>query len=64
MNQSPKRKEDGEEVYHHAKTTAPKKPLKRVIVELSDLEKEYLLVLARLKLIQHGKNDMTVIGKC
>lgn len=57
---SPKRKEDGEEVYH----SALKRPKahKTVIVEMDDLEKEYLLVLARLKLVQHSKNDSIAVG--
>ena len=37
--------------------------VRTVIVELSDLEKEYLLVLARLKLVQHGKIETVAIGK-
>ena len=35
---------------------------KTVIVELSDLEKEYLLIVARLNLLQFDKCTATVIG--
>jgi len=61
QGRSPKRKEDGEEVslrsVDHKKGTK-----KTVIVELSDLEKEYLLVVARLNLLQFDKNASTVIA--
>ena len=47
-------------MYSSAKTT---KRVRTVIVELEDLEKEYLLVLARLKLVQHGKNESVAVGR-
>ena len=40
-----------------------RKGVRTVIVELADLEKEYLLVLARLKLVQHGKSESVAIGE-
>ena len=32
-------------------------------MELADLEKEYLLILARLNLLQFDKNSSAVVGK-
>jgi len=59
--QSPKRREDGEEIFY----SSMKKPkgIRTVIVDLNGLEKEYLLVLARLKLVQYGKNENVAIGR-
>jgi len=59
-SQSPKRREDGEQIFYS--TMKKRRNVRTVIVELNDLEKEYLLVLARLKLVQHGKNETVAIG--
>ena len=40
-----------------------KKHTKTVVLEINDLEKEYLLILARLKLVQYGHSDAVVLGK-
>jgi len=60
-SQSPKRREDGEQIFY---STIKKRKggVRTIIVELADLEKEYLLVLARLKLVQHGKSENVAIG--
>lgn len=58
-SQSPKRREDGEEIYY---STSKKKTTKTVIVELEDVEKEYLLIFSRLKLIQAKNGDSLSVG--
>lgn len=63
QNPSPKRREDGEQIFYSSVSAKKSKLVRTVIVELADLEKDYLLVLARLKLVQHGKNETIVVGK-
>eukprot|EP00794_Sanderia_malayensis_P016776 gene16776-18471_t len=60
-NRSPKRTEDGDEIemgsFNKIKSTK-----KTVIVDLADLQKEYLLILARLNLVQFDKSVSAHIG--
>ncbi|XP_047124600.1 nuclear pore complex protein Nup160 [Hydra vulgaris] len=58
---SPKRRENGEEIYYSS-TSTKKCTTSIVIIEFHDLEKSYMLLLARLKLLQHGKNESIVVG--
>ena len=61
QGRSPKRRQDGEEV--NFKVVDRRKGTKKtVVVELADLEKEYLLLVARLNLVQFDKNTSTAIG--
>ena len=62
-SQSPKRTADGEQIFYSTMKKKRKGGVRTVIVELADLEKEYLLVLARLKLVQHGKSESVAIGE-
>eukprot|EP00795_Rhopilema_esculentum_P012941 gene12941-3700_t len=61
QGRSPKRSEDGEEIALNI-VDIKKGTKKTVIVELSDLEKEYLLIVARLNLVQFDKNSSTALG--
>jgi nuclear pore complex protein Nup160 len=59
---SPKRKqgdEDSEEVFT---TMIPKARRRVTVLEISDLEKEYMLVLARLQLLQHDTDPAHATG--
>ena len=59
---SPKRKqgdEDAEEVYT---TMIPKGRRRVTVLEISDLEKEYMLVLARLQLLQQDTDPAHATG--
>ena len=60
-SQSPKRREDGEEIYYTS--TKVKKVKKTEIVEIDAMEKEYLLIFSRLKLIQNKKGDAITVGR-
>ena len=62
QSRSPKRTEDGEEIILSLRERR-KATKKTVIVELADLEKEYLLILARLNLLQFDKDSSAVVGK-
>ncbi|XP_028408932.1 nuclear pore complex protein Nup160-like [Dendronephthya gigantea] len=61
-NMSPKRKqgdEDGEEAYT---TMIPRRRRRVTVLEIKDLEKEYMLVLARLQLLQQDTDPAHVTG--
>ena len=59
---SPKRKQGDEDAEEAYTTMIPKSRRRVTVLEISDLEKEYMLVLARLQLLQQDTDPAHVTG--
>ncbi|XP_046859836.1 nuclear pore complex protein Nup160-like [Xenia sp. Carnegie-2017] len=61
-NMSPKRKQGDEDADEALTAMIPKRRRQVTVIEISDLEKEYMLILARLQLLQHDTDSAHVTG--
>ena len=59
---SPKRKQGDEDAEESYTTMIPKHRRRVTVLEISDLEKEYMLVLARLQLLQQDSDPTHTTG--
>ena len=59
---SPKRKQGDDDAEETYTTMIPKSRRRVTVLEISDLEKEYMLVLARLQLLQQDTDPAHATG--